>query len=88
VDQPILEKEEPEVETPVRIEVVVHSPSGTQFPIQLGYVTREQLEGIHSLIRMSFDTLASTRCLTFVDESGRTRHFNVNQITCVEVRTR
>lgn len=89
MDQPILEKEEAalEEETPVRVEVVVHA-SGREYSIQLGYCSGDQLNGIHNLIRASFDTLAPTRGLTFVDQSGVTRHFNTNHIVCVDIRIR
>lgn len=88
MDQPILEKGvEEEEETPTGIEVVVHLSSNTQRSIQLGLATKDQMQGIHSLIRATFETLAPTKCLTFVDGTGRTWHFNTNHVTCVEVRT-
>lgn len=88
MDEPSLVKEEAKEETQVRVEVVVFTASGTQFPIHLGLVKQDQLQAVHNLIRASFETLAPTRGLTFVDEVGCTRHFNTNQITCVEVRIR
>lgn len=89
MDQPILEKDGTplEEESPPQVEVVVHI-TGREYPIRLGFCNQEQLNGIHNLIRASFDTLAPTRGLTFVDQSGVTRHFNTNHVTCVEVRTR
>jgi hypothetical protein len=89
VDQPSLVKDEmKEEEAPVRLEVVVYNSSGTQAPMQMGYVTQEQILGVNNMIRTAFETLAPTKCLTIVDEVGCTRHFNINHVTYVEVRIR
>lgn len=88
MDQPVPENGVEERESTVRIEVVVHIAPSTQNPIELGYGTQSQVDGIHNLIRASFETLSPTKVLTFVDGSGRTWHFNINHVTCVEVRTR
>lgn len=86
----ILDKdpEGPEEETPLRVSVSVYSDTHHQFPIELGYCTQAQIESIHILIRASFETLTSTRALTFVDQAGTTRHFNTEHVCCVEVRVR
>jgi hypothetical protein len=90
VDESVLNKERElfEGEAPLTVEVVVYTSSRETYTIPLGLADQEQVKGIHSLIRASFDTLAPTRGLTFVDQSGCTRHFNTNHVTCVEVRTR
>ena len=89
MDQPILEKEDigsAEL-TRVRVQVIIHTDT-RQFPIELGHCTQEQLESVHTLIRASFETLAPTRGLTFVDSGGRTFHFNTSHVACVEINLR
>ena len=88
MDQPVLDKAVEEEEVTTTIEVVVHLSSNTQRAILLGLVTSEQIQGIHNLIRATFETLAPSKALTLVEDGGRTWHFNTNHVTCVEVRTR
>jgi len=77
-----------EKDTSSLVEVLVYTSSREMYSISLGLADPEQVQGIHTLIRASFDTLSPTRGLTFVDQSGCTRHFNTNHVTCVEVKIR
>jgi hypothetical protein len=82
--EPQLSKES----TPTYVEVQVYTITHNTFQIRLGMVEPEQLTTLHQTIRASFETLTPTRGLTFVDQSGLTRHFNTAHITCIEVNIR
>lgn len=86
----VLEKDtqESEEEIPVEVLVDVYTNSQNVFTVQLGYCPKEQLNNIHNLIRGSFETLATTRSLTFVDRDGTSLHFNTEHVACIKVRVR
>jgi hypothetical protein len=90
VDDVALDKKPQPLEesTPVEVEIQVYTVTHSTFQIRLGNVDPKQLDTLHQTIRVSFETLCPTRGLTFVDQSGVTRHFNTAHITCIEVYLR
>lgn len=82
------DSKEEDAPTDLDVEIIVYTSSHNQFAIKIGLVKREQLEGLHQTIRATFETLAPTRGLTFVDQLAVTRHFNTAHITCIEVNIR
>lgn len=86
----VLDKDvqESENETPVEVKIDVYSDTHNAFPVDLGWCKKEQIARIHALVGAAFETLASTRVLTFVDRDGTTLHFNTDHVTCIKVRTR
>jgi hypothetical protein len=90
VDDVALDKKPQSLEesTAVEVDVEVYTDNHNTFQVRLGNVDRGQLKTLHETIRMSFETLSPTRGLTFVDQSGVTRHFNTAHITCIQVNIR
>jgi hypothetical protein len=90
VDEVALKKDAQQSEKEITrmVSVSIVSDSHHTFPIEIGSCSKEQIENIHLLVRQAFETLAPMRVLTFVDQSGDTRHFNTAHITCIEVRVR
>jgi hypothetical protein len=73
-------------EDKVHVFMRVRLSSRDEINLGMGDLTKEQVERVNNIVASALQTVNSSRDFNITDEKGVSYHFNIDHITCIEVK--